>query len=281
MAALHPQIVHFTIVLAIVGVAFRIVSLFGRPAFASPAAATLLILAAAFSVVSVRSGTAAHGPVERAPGARPAVVEHEEWGERTQAVLLTLGAIELLGLALSRSPKVKLVRAAAAVVGVVAVFSVYETAEHGGDLVYAYAGGVGIRSGDPKDVERLLLAGYYHQALADRKAGRAEAAADLVAAAARRFPSDPEVQLLAAESMLLDRKDPRSALEVLTQVQVPENSRAMRVQRAMLQADAHEAVGQKDAAIAALEPILEAFPNARVKQRLDALKSGASERIKN
>ena len=57
MAELHPQIVHFTIVLVIIGVTFRLVSLLGRPAFAGPAAATLLILAAASSVVSVRSGT--------------------------------------------------------------------------------------------------------------------------------------------------------------------------------------------------------------------------------
>ncbi|HLG59742.1 MAG TPA: DUF2231 domain-containing protein [Vicinamibacterales bacterium] len=275
MAALHPQIVHFTIVLVIVGVAFRIVSLFGRPAFAGPAAATLLILAAASSVVSVRSGTAAHGPVERAPGARPAVVEHEEWGERTQIVLLVVGAIELLGLALRRSPKVKLVHAVSAVAGLVGVFFVYETGEHGGELVYAYAGGVGIRSGDPKDVERLLLAGYYHQAMADRKAGRAEAAADLMAAAARRFPSDPEVRMLEAESLLLDRKDPKRAIEVLASVLVPEDSRVMRVQRAMLQADAYDAAGQKDAAIAALEPVLKAFPSPRIQQRMDALKSGS------
>ena len=65
MGALHPQVVHFTIVLAIVGVALRLVSLLGKPAFASPAATTLLLLAAVSSVVSVRSGTAAHGPVER------------------------------------------------------------------------------------------------------------------------------------------------------------------------------------------------------------------------
>ena len=97
MGALHPQVVHFTIVLAIVGVAFRLISLLGKPAFASPAATTLLLLAAASSVVSVRTGTAAHGPVERAPGARPAVMEHEEWGERTQAMLLIVGAFEILG----------------------------------------------------------------------------------------------------------------------------------------------------------------------------------------
>ena len=277
MAALHPQIVHFTIVLVIIGVAFRIVSLFGRPtfAFAGPAAATLLMLAAASSVLSVRSGTAAHGPVERAPGARPAVMEHEEWGERTQIVLLIVGAIELLGLVLRRSPKAKLVRAASAVAGLVAIFFVYETGEHGGELVYSYAGGVGLRSGDAKDVERLLLAGYYHQAMADRKAGRADAAAELIAAAARRFPSDPEVRMLAAESLLLDRKDPRGAIDALASVQVPDNNRFMRVQRAMLQADAYAAAGQKDAAIAALDAFLKESPNPRVQQRLDALKSGS------
>jgi uncharacterized membrane protein len=77
LAALHPQIVHFTIVLAIVGAAFRVVSLLGKPAFASPAATTLLLLAALSSVASVQSGTDAHGPVERVPGARTAVQEHD------------------------------------------------------------------------------------------------------------------------------------------------------------------------------------------------------------
>ena len=153
MAALHPQIVHFTIVLVIVGVIFRLVSLFGRPAFASPAASTLLIAAALAAVVSVRSGTAAHGPVERAPGSRPPVMEHEEWGERAQIVLLVLGAIELLGLALRKSPKVRAVHALAAVVGLAGVYVVYETGEHGGELVYAYAGGVGLRSGDPRQCD--------------------------------------------------------------------------------------------------------------------------------
>src|SRR4029453_17463803 len=145
MGALHPQVVHFTIVLTIVGVVFRLVSLVGKPAFASWAATTLLLLAAAASVVSVQSGTAAHGSVERAPGARPAVMEHEEWGERAQTALLIVGAIEILGLVMRRSTKVRIVRSLAAVAGLSAVFCVYEAAEHGGELVYAYAGGVGIR----------------------------------------------------------------------------------------------------------------------------------------
>ena len=272
MAALHPQIVHFTIVLVIVGVTFRLVSLFGRPAFASPAASTLLIAAALAAVVSVRSGTAAHGPVERAPGARPPVMEHEEWGERTQIVLLVLGAIELLGLALRKSPKVRAVHALAAVVGLAGVYAVYETGEHGGELVYTYAGGVGLRTGDPQDVQRLLLAGYYHQSQADRAAGRAEQAADLIAQAAARFPSDPEVRMLAAESQLLDRKNPEAAIAILQALQLPADNRFMHFRRAGLLADAHEAAGRKANAITALERTLKAFPNPRLQQRLDALK---------
>jgi uncharacterized membrane protein len=278
MAALHPQIVHFTIVLVFMGVAFRVLSLAGRPAFASPAAATLLVLAAATSVVSVQSGTAAHGPVERVPGSRPAVVAHEEWGEFTRTVLLVLGAIELAGLALRRSPRVKIVHAAAAALGLFGVYCVYETGQFGGSLVYSYAGGVGLRTGDPADVSRLLLAGYYHQAQEDRKAGHADRAAQLIADAAARFPSDPEVRLLAAESQLLDRKNPQAALDALAELSVPGNSRPMQSRKATLQADAFEALGQPDKAIAALQALVDAAPNPRIQQRIDTLKAGQRAR---
>lgn len=272
MAALHPLVVHFTIVLIVVGVVFKLVSLLGRPAFAGPAATTLLLLGAVSAYVSTQSGTAAHPPVERAPGARPPVMEHEEWGNRTGHIMLGVGIIELAGLALRRWPKVKIVHAVSAVVGLAALVSVYETAEHGGELVYAYAGGVGLRSGDPKDIERLLLMGYYQQAMADRQAGRAASAADLIAQAAKRFPADPEVQMLAGESMLVDQKNAQAAIEKLSAVNVPENNRFMKQRLATLQADAYDAAGQRDKAIASLEAVLKQFPNPRLQQRLDTLK---------
>ena len=270
-AAMHPQVVHFTIVLAIVGVAFRLVSLLGKPAFASPAATTLLVLAALSAVVSVQTGTAAHGPVERVPGSRPAVVAHEEAGELAQTVLLVLGVVELAALALRRSPKVKLVHGLAAVVGLAAVFAVYEAGEHGGALVYSYAGGIGIRTGDPKDVERLFIAGAYQQALADRKAGKAEQAATLIVDTVNRFPADPELRLLAAESSLLDRKDAQAAIDALGQIQLPEQNRVLAFRKATLLADAYVAAGQKAAAVAALEGVLKTFPNPRLQKRIDEL----------
>ena len=271
-AAMHPQVVHFTIVLAIIGVAFRLVSLLGKPAFASPAATTLLVLAALSAVVSVQTGTAAHGPVERVPGSRPAVVAHEEAGELAQTVLLVLGVVELAALALRRSPKVKLVHGLAAVVGLAAVFAVYEAGEHGGALVYSYAGGIGIRTGDPKDVERLFIAGAYQQALADRKAGKAEQAATLIVDTVNRFPADPELRLLAAESSLLDRKDAQAALAALGQIQLPDQNRVLAFRKATLLADAYVAAGQKEAAVAALEDVLKTFPNPRLQKRIDELK---------
>jgi len=49
---LHPQIVHFVIALGLVGIVLRLVSLVARASWLSPAAATLIIVAAAASVAA-------------------------------------------------------------------------------------------------------------------------------------------------------------------------------------------------------------------------------------
>ena len=212
MAYYHPQLVHFAIALLVVGVILRLISLAGRPAFVAPAAFTLLLVGTIAATLAVQSGVAAHGPVERVPGSRDAVVEHEEWGIRTRNVFFAVIAIEAVAFLLWRSPRRRMALIASGVVGLAGLFCLYEAGEHGGELVYAYAGGVGIRSGDPADVERLLLAGLYNGAQAERKAGRAPEAAKLMALAGERHPNNAEVQLAAAESLLLDRKDaPRGA----------------------------------------------------------------------
>jgi uncharacterized membrane protein len=278
LAPLHPIVVHFVIALSVVGVLFRWVSLMGRPAFAGPAAATLILLATVAGVIAAESGELAHGPAERVPGARHAVEEHEEWGERAKNALLILAAFELAGLALYRWPKVRTVRMAAAVVGLGALFAVYEAGEHGGELVYSYAGGIGVRTGDPKDVERLLMAGYYHQAMADRKAGRHVEAAALIGEAAKRFAADPHVQLLAAESLLVDQKSVQAAIEALAAVKVPDDSRPLRRLKANIQADGHVAAGEPNQAIAVLEDANKVFPDPRFQARIDKLKADLATR---
>jgi uncharacterized membrane protein len=281
MASYHPQIVHFVIALLGLGVVLRVLSLLRRPAWIGPTATLLLLLGATASVLAVWSGDAAHGPVERVPGARQAVEEHEEWGVRTRNVFLGVAVLELIALAV-RPRRRGWVLAAAAVLGGVGLWCLYEAGEHGGELVYAYAGGVGIRSGDPRDVERLFVAGVYHQAQQDRRAGRAADAAAIIEEAARRFPDDPEVQVLAGESLLVDRNDATAALASLDRVGVPDGNRALRLRHGMLRAEALAKAGQHDAALAVVQALADAFPDSvRLKEQLTRLaraRDGATSR---
>src|SRR5438876_425777 len=80
------------------GVLLRGVSLTGKVAFTGPAALVLLLVGTVGAVLAVQSGTAAHGPVERVPGARAAVMEHEEWGQRTRNIFLVVAALEIAAL---------------------------------------------------------------------------------------------------------------------------------------------------------------------------------------
>ena len=64
----------------------------------------------------------------------------------------------------------------------------------------------------PRMSSACWLAGLYQQSMKDREAGNLAAASELAALAARRFPNDTEVRLFAAESLLVDNKDPQSAI---------------------------------------------------------------------
>src|SRR6266511_4299324 len=102
IGAYHPVIVHFAIALVILGVVFRWVSLTGRAPFTAPAAATLLILGAAAAFLAVHSGTDAHGPVERIPGVRQAVMDHADAGHWARNVFLLVAVLEIGALAMAR-----------------------------------------------------------------------------------------------------------------------------------------------------------------------------------
>jgi uncharacterized membrane protein len=126
----HPLIVHFVIALAIVGVLSRWISFTGSAKFTGPAAVALLLLGTIAAIVAARSGNDA-------------------------SIVRALEFLAIVGRAAWARPALL----ASGVVGLAALGCIYETGERGGELVYAHAGGVGIRSGDPADVGRLLLAG--------------------------------------------------------------------------------------------------------------------------
>jgi uncharacterized membrane protein len=267
----HPQIVHFIIVLGLVGVGARILSLTGRFPWMRQAAAALLIMAGLAGIAAVKSGTDAHGPVERIPGVRDAVMEHEEAGERARTAFLLIAGIELIALGAGKREQIqKALYAASALAGLVGAFLIYEAGEHGGDLVYAYAGGPGLRSGDSTDVRRLLVAGLYNQAVRDREAGRGEDAARLIEELARRMPGDQTVAFLAIESRIRDRGDAGGALAELEAMSVPADNPRLAIRKGTLTADALNALGMRDSAVATLRGLAAQFPESRGVQ--DALK---------
>ena len=276
LAQLHPQVVHFAVALLLLGVLFRLVSLTGKLKFTDHAAAALLILGTVAALVSVKSGDAAHGPVERIPGARPIVIEHEEAAETTHDVFAVVVLLELVALGMLLSPKMagatRWVHAASAVVGVWGGWTLYRTAELGGEIVYKYAGGPGIRSGAPEDVERLLLAGLYAQSQADRKAGNKVEAARLIDEMALRFSADTNVRFLQVESLLKDREDPAGAMSALDAITMMSSDARNGARRANLRADIFLAMGLPDSAKATLDAAIAAFPqNVRLKARRDSL----------
>lgn len=271
LAALHPQVVHFVVALIIVGVLFRILSLVVRQPWLSPAALALVALGTVASLVAVRSGADAHGPVERVPGARAAVVDHETWGERARNGFVVLLALEAIAatLAARQVGAARNAQLVAAIVGVVAVGVLYKAAGGGGDLVYGHAGGVGIRSGDPVDVNRLLIAGAFHQAGVDRQSGRPAEAAAIMDVVADRFPDHLELQLARVESVIADRGDPTGALTRLDAIRVPTDDTRLRIRAGLLRASALSARGDATAARQVLETLKSEFPaDERVQRRL-------------
>lgn len=246
IGSMHPYVVHIVIGFVIAGCVLRILSVTGKWSWMNQAAATALILGGIASAVAWRSGVDAHGPAERVPGARNAVIEHEEWGERSRNLFLLIAGVEVLGLALASRRRV--IHLASAALGVAGLFVIFETAEHGGELTYSYAGGVGLRTGEPEDVGRLLRAGLYHQAMLDRREHRGADAARLFDEMRSRWPQDAEVQVLAADSRLRDGADAAGALTAIDAVLPSLEDPRLKRNGAVVRVYALLALGQIDSA---------------------------------
>ena len=271
IAYFHPVIVHVVIVLAIVGVICRLLSLTGLMPWTRPAATWMILVAAVTGYFAAESGHQAHGPVERVPGSEEAVEEHEEAGELARNLLFALAAVELVALALRRKEKAqKMVYVLSGVVGLGVCYAVFEAGEHGGDLVYSYAGGVGIRSGDTVDVRRLLIAGLYHEVEVARKAGNKEESSRLTEELVRQVHGDPDVALMAVESQLRDRGDARGALNALNAMPAASDNPGVEIRSGVLRSDAYVALGQADSARAILQGLKQKYEHSHMVD--DALK---------
>lgn len=269
----HPQIVHFVIVGAGLGILFRWVWLTGKANWTGPAAASLILIGTMAAFFAVRSGDDAHGVAQRIPGVDMAVRTHEDAGHDTQNILFLIAALEIVALVPAVAKWRRGILAASAVVGLGGLYEIYNVGHLGGDLVYSYAGGVGLRSGDSTDVNRIILAALYNRAQLDRTEKNPAGAAQAFAELAARFPGDPAVQMASVESLLQDKKDPAAALTELNQIPVPPDSARTYTRYQMDRVDAMAGSGQKDSARAILTALAQKFPKSqRIKDRLEQMK---------
>ena len=148
---LHPALVHFPIVLILIGTAVAVLAVFLRRWHLPWAAAGLLLAGAVGTMAATWSGEEAHEEAgELPPETEQIIEEHEEWGERTRNLAIVAGLLAAGAVMATRYPKTSRGLAiATAIVGLAASYAVSETGRRGGQLVYEHGVAVSAPSSSP------------------------------------------------------------------------------------------------------------------------------------
>ena len=143
---LHPAVVHFPIVLLLLGAPLAVVAVFVRRWNLPALAAVVLALGAGGALVATwTGGQAAELAGELNGGGEEVLDEHEEWGERARNAGIVAALLAVTSAALFRKPvAARAVGVAAALAAVAAAFSVAQAGHYGGQVVYKH--GVGVNS---------------------------------------------------------------------------------------------------------------------------------------
>jgi uncharacterized membrane protein len=154
---IHPLIVHFPIALLVSAALVDLASLLTRNRPGLRDAATLLYCAgAAAAIVAYFTGRNAETSLLLPAEVNPFVDEHEDWAFRTTWFFGFFASVRLAVSYIIR-PKTIALPAGVFFLGLVGIFMLYETAEHGGELVFAH--GVGVQKATEEEAKPELSAG--------------------------------------------------------------------------------------------------------------------------
>ncbi|HEV2211167.1 MAG TPA: DUF2231 domain-containing protein [Verrucomicrobiae bacterium] len=148
---LHPAVVHFPIVLLLLGVVAAVAAVFVRMHGVPALAATLLVMGAVGTWGAVESGESDGGLVENtAPQVNDLLDAHETWAKRTLTISIIAGLAAVGSMLAARWPRTaRAVAVVAALVSVAAAYGVYETGHRGGALVYRHGAGIQVATTQP------------------------------------------------------------------------------------------------------------------------------------
>ncbi len=142
---LHPAIVHFPIVLILLGTLVAVCAAFIKRWHLPVISAVMITLGALGAIAATWSGENDGEMVEsNSPAVETILEQHEEWGERTRNAAIVAAMLGISSVALTRKfPKLaRGLSFATAVVAIGASFCVAETGHYGGQLVYKHGAGV-------------------------------------------------------------------------------------------------------------------------------------------
>lgn len=137
---LHPVVVHFPVALLVTGFFVDLAGRILRKDWLGHAALLLLVLGALGTVAATQTGDAAEDEILQTPALHEELEEHEEGGKRTMWLFLALAGARA-GLTWWRkfTPLAGWIALLVWAGGLVLLF---ETAHHGGRLVYRHGAGV-------------------------------------------------------------------------------------------------------------------------------------------
>lgn len=146
----HPAFAYYPVVLTMLGTLLALGALLTRRVGFPFWTFAILLLATAGSQFALVTGSQEH-PGQLPPMIYPLIQQHIEWGQRTRNFdLITTGAA-LLGLIVTRVPRVRrLVAMATLALGLFTSYSALRAAEQGRKLVYNYAIGVSTPAPSPR-----------------------------------------------------------------------------------------------------------------------------------
>jgi uncharacterized membrane protein len=146
---LHPALVHFPIVLLLLGAVVAIVAVFTRRWHLPIAAAILFVTGAIGTIVAVQTGEREGELTNETPALEQALDQHEAWAERTQVAAIVAGLLALAAVVTTRWPLVARGLGIATAAGALAAsWGVIETGHYGGHLVYSHAAGINVAPAD-------------------------------------------------------------------------------------------------------------------------------------
>lgn len=149
---LHPAVVHFPIVLLLLGAVAAVAAVFIRRWQLPGIAAALFVLGAAGTMVAVQTGDREGELAGETPAIEALVDQHEEWAERTQVAAIVVAVLAVAALVITRWPMATRALGIATAVGaMVSAWCVIETGHHGGQLVYRHGAGVNLAPTDAND----------------------------------------------------------------------------------------------------------------------------------